>query len=633
MAAVNSSDYSIATNGDIRYTGAGTNNTVIEFHRWLGDLMDDALATGNDLLDITDATASERSTDNIITLKAPFNIDDTVAQHLYDGSIIQDGGNTIYDGILVLANAGMYLNIVQNGALATNFWTTGLNADAANGISHRFMLKVRTGGADIDGRRIIGQTREFGYTYSEFKINGTSRGNNVLALTYATDLNNTTVAGTVETWTEITNTEGYRGIDVNGDGTSEYYYSEWNRDAYTINQFYERMKWLTRRGSASTIYGLNGELFRGITHQIAVDNPDTDPTDFSATENVSWGLGATAGTGRMVAINDVNNPTAMWIQLLTGVAPTDGLTITGGTSGATADVNITVTERTLSFPFCGASTGSAIIGSYGFGIESTDLTASDRLFDLSNTQRIPPNNVTFSVSGLVSGEDRVLVAPLGYEFAWDNEGGTPPFQRGETLTFSGGATAYLSMLRDDGTTGRMQIRLISGTLPVNDETFSGGTSGATGAVNGALAISEDPRQLKLLTTLNGAGETAVVCTAAIPTDTPASGTIRIQLDTGIFRNIAYTSYTGSTFTIASTSFEDPNDATGGAAEAGNSIFISYIDKLADASTATFTGVYLADRSLFIRVRDGGATPIKTFETTGSLGSAGGSATAIRTTDL
>ena len=91
-------DFSIAINGDIRYTGTTSNYTVIALHRWLGDLMDDAAASGNDLLDITDATASERSTDNIITLKSPFNIDDVAAQHLYDGSIIQATGATIYDG-------------------------------------------------------------------------------------------------------------------------------------------------------------------------------------------------------------------------------------------------------------------------------------------------------------------------------------------------------------------------------------------------------------------------------------------------------------------------------------------------------------------------------------------------------
>jgi len=706
MAAVNPADYSIATNGDIRYTGTTTNNTVIEFHRWLGDLMDNAFAIGNDLLDITDATASERSTDNIITLKAPYNIDDTLAQHLFDGSIIQTNGDVIYEGILVFAAAGMYLNIIQNGAVATNFWTTGLNADATNGISHRFMLKVRTAAADIDGRRLVGQTREFGFTYSEFKINGTARGNNVLALTYATDLNNQTAAATVAGWTTITNTEGYQLLDVNNDTIGEPYYSQWTRATFTINQFYERMKWVTRRGSAEIIYpavtGLNGELFRGITHEVPVGLAAQTGT-FSAVEALSW----TGGTGRLLAVNSTTAARQMWLQLLTGVAPSAALVITGGTSAATATVNantiattatsgtgtvITITfavqavipypagttftvagvtptayngtyvstggstttataagtatgaqtvagtivgvivERTLSFPFIGASTGSAIIGAYGVGIKVLDLSASDKLTDLTNTLRVPPNNVTFTVSGLVSGSDRVLVAPLGREFAYKTlAGGT--FALGSTLTFASPAgTAYLSFVRTVGTVGRMQIRMLTGSIPTNLSTI---TSGAvTAVVDGTVVASEDPRQLKLLTTLSSATETAVVCTAAIPTDTPSTGTIRIQLTSGLYRNVAYTSYTSATFTIASTSFV-ADTATGGAAEAGNSIFIAYIDKLATATSEAFTGVYSADRSLFVRVRDGvvdASGPIKTFETTGTLGSAGGSATAIRTSD-
>ena len=541
-------DISVAANGDVRYTGSSANYTVIELHRFLQDLADDAVAAGDDLLDITNATPSDRSTDNIITLLSPYNIDDTLAQHLYDGSVIQAGGNTIYDGFVVYANAGAYVSMIQNGAVVTpNFWTTGLNADAAQGISHRFMLKTRTGGADIDGRRLIGQTREFGFSYSEFKVAGTSRGNNTIALVYATDLNNQTASGTVAGWSGITNTQGYRALDIDDDTIDEFYYSEWNRDTFTINQFYERAKYLSRRGSASTLYGLNGELFRGITHEITVDTPTGT---FSAVEAVSW----SGGTGQMLAINSPTAPTKIWIQLLTGVAPTNNQTITGGTSTATCLMDTTITERTLSFPFVGQSTGSSIIGAYGIGIEPTDLTASDKLFDLTNTQRTPPNIVTFTVNGLVIGEDYVLVGP-------------------ET----------------------------------------GGTF--------------DVAQFALATTLNGAAEVAVVVGSAIPSDTPASGTIRIELDTGIYRRVAYTSWTGSTFTIGSTNFTGGNVAT-----SGNNVWISYIDKLATATSESFTGVFLATRSLFIRDRDGGGTPIKTFETTGSLGSAGGSTTVIRTSD-
>lgn len=541
-------DISVASNGDIRYTGTTANFTVIEFHRWLGDLMDNAVGSGDDLLDITDSTASERSTDNIITLLSPYNIDDTLSQHLYDGSIIQAGGATIYDGILVFAATGAYLSVVQNGALVTpNFWTAGLNADAANGISHRFMIKTRNAGADIDGRRLIGQTREFGYTYSEFKINGTSRGNNVMALTYAADLNNQTAAGTVATWTTIANTEGYRLLDVNSDTVNEAYYSEWDKATYSINQFYERMKWLTRRGSISTIDGLTGELFRGVTHEVNLTAPRTGT--FAAREAISW----STGTGSMLAIDSAATGTKMWIQLLTGTAPSASMTITG-TSAATATNTGTPIERTLSFPFCGASTGSAIIGSFGFGMQPADLTASDRLFDLTGTQRIPPNNVTFTVTGLVIGEDRILVGP-----------------------------------KDVGSTFK-------------------------------------ENQFSVVGPVNGAAVTSIVITSAIPSDTPVSGTLRVLRTSGIYSPLVYTSWTGSTFTISSTNFvSDPVINLANA-------YLGYIDKLATATSESFTSVYLTDRDLFVRVRDGGGTPIKTFETPGVLSSAGGSASAIRTSD-
>lgn len=565
-------DFSISAGGDIRYIGAahGANGagyySVIEFHRWLGQLMDDAVAAGDDILDITDTTASERSTDNIITLINGYNIDDEASEHLYDGSIVQAGGDEIYDGFLVYATPGMDLQFVQNATVVANdFWNTvpfgetlkGLNADASNGISHRFMFKVRTGGADIDGKRVIGQTRVSGFTYSEFKINGTSRGNNVMALTYADDLNDETAAGTVATWTTITNlTEGYAGIDVNNDTTLEYYYGEWDKDTYTINQFYERMKWLTRQGTSSTLYGLNGELFRGITHEITMTTPRSGT--FDAYEQVTW----SGGTGQMLAVNVAAAATKIWIQLLTGTAPAGGVLITGTSSSATGTTSGTVVERTLSFPFCGVSTGSALIGSYGFGLEAADLTANDKVFDLTNTVRQAPAYVTFTVSGLASGEDRVLVGPA------------------------------IGGLLDDG-----QFLLNAGI-----------TSGGTTVV------------VKAGTQTPGTG-------TASATDTPATGTIRIKDANGIYHRVTYTGYSVGAGTMTFTGCAGTPTAAG-----DSEVFISYIDKAAAATSESFITVYHSTRNLFVRVRDGGGSPIKTFETPATLGSSGGSASAIRTTD-
>jgi len=296
---------------------------------------------------------------------------------------------------------------------------------------------------------------------------------------------------------------------------------------------------------------MDGELFRGITLDVDYDNElVSEPQE---DEIFSWGTGATAGTGIALAIDDNGDDGTIWIQLLTGVNPTDGMTLTGGTTSTTVDVNGAPTSRSLSAQFFGTSTGSAIIGAYGICVDPSDAAQNDKFFDLNNVQRIPPNNQDFTVYGLVSGEDYVIVT-------WDDTG-----------------------------------------------------------------IDFD--QLTLQTTLNGATETAVVVTTAIPADTPQTGTIRIQLDDGRYRKQAYTSWTSSTFTITSSDYTDPNDAT-----APRNVFISYLDLVATGTSEAVTIKYSADRTMFVRVRDGGASPIKTFETTAAFNNAGGSSTTIRTSD-
>ena len=547
------------SNGNIRYVGDAHGGaspsyvTTIELHRALQDYADDEIDSGDDELSMIDETPSDRGgADTNITLLNGYNLDDASAEHIYDGSITQDGGDVIYDGIQVFGNANS-IQVIQNGARLTNdFWNEAnmiaATADPVSSTSHRFVVKVRDAGSDIDGRRLLGTQRVLGTVYTEFFIGGgTNRGNNVLALTANSDGNNQTVAGTIATWTDIVNdNEGYVGIDADGNTTNEFYYSNWELGSRSKNEFYERAKWLTREGSVETLYGLAGDLFRGITHEIDIDTPTGT---FQEPEAVSWA----GGTGQLLAIDSTTAGTKMWIQLLTGQVPSDNDVITGGTSSATCQVDVTVTSRLLSPCFVGTSTGSAINpGAFGVGIGSDDLTVADLLRDLTNTTRQPPNNVSFTVSNLVVG-DRVLVGP------------------------------------EDGAGGL------------------------------------DLDQLSLNTTLSSGTETSVVVTTTIPSDTPTSGTIRIQTDSGRYVRVPYTSYTGSTFTIPSTSFSGDN------ATSTNNVLITYIDRAAVGTTESFTSVYNTDRDLFIRVRNSTAQ-IKTFESTGTLGSGGGSATTGRISD-
>lgn len=586
--AIVPADWTITrSSGDIRYIGndhAGGSPsyaTVIEFHRFLQDLADDAVSSGDDQLDITDNDPSARSTDNIITLLGNYNIDDEAAEHLYDGSIIQGSDanvdQTIYDGVVNFGNSDVQIQIIQNGAvLADDWWNfggSGLNANAAAGISHRFMIKTRELSVDIDGRRLIGTTRQFNKTYSEFSINGTARGNNVLALSNSDDLNNQTNIITVSGLTISNNNEGYIGIDVDNNGSPEFYYSEWNigTPGNSINDFYEYGKYLTTdrsnpdvSGSTSTLYGLDGELFRGITHQIPVSGASGT---FVEPELVSW----SSGTGQLLAIDNVATPDTMWIQLLTGTVPSLGIQLSGA-SGALVEVDGSLISRSVSNPFVGQSTGSAIIGSYGLGIRTDDLTNSDTLFDLTNTSVTPPNNVNFTVGGLVSGQDRVLVAP------WD----------GISLDPEGNPAIYESQLRLD------------------------------------TALTTNP-------------VTQVVITGAtVPSDTPASGTIRVVDNDGFDRLLEFSGYTNNIFELVAPGDQpEPGqeDFTTVNANAGNNVYVTYIDVLATSTSQTFTAVYDTDRDLIVLVRDGGGTPIKQFITSATFSSSDTTVTAIRTSDL
>jgi hypothetical protein len=570
--------------GDLHAGTAPSYVTGVELHRALMDLADAPSDTGDDQIAIIDLVPSQRlGADTNITLLNGYTLTTATAEdpqeHIYDTSITYGGGTDIYDGIQVFGNS-TNIQVIQNGARIINdFWNQAkmITAveDTASSTTHRFLIKTRTAGADIDGRRLVGTQREEGTVYTEFSIGGgTNRGNNVLALTANNDLNNPTAAATVETWDTIVNSsEGYVALDANSDTTNEFYYSNWTVATFTKNQFYERAKWIQvrvagigvdtpARDADQIIYGLPGDVFRGITHSVAI-TPGTGT--WVEPESLGWGTGATAGTGQLLAVDDTNATATsiLYLQLLTGVPPNANLITGNGLATGTAG---TVTPQLISLPFVGASTGSAIIGAYGLGILPADLAVNDTVTSLDGNPLSPPNNVQFSVTGLdITGgqEDYVLVGP---------ESG------------------------------------------------------------GALDLAFDT----VVGPINGPTVTSIVVTTAIPTDTPAAGAIRLQNDEGRYVKIPYSSYTASTYTIPSYNFSGSGDNDSVAN--GNSFFPTWLDEQAVTATESVTVVYDSNRNLVVRVRNGNTgtpavNPIVPFEAVAVLGSAGGSQAASRVLDL
>lgn len=509
-----------------------------------------------------------------------------------------------------------------------------INSDSGAGISHRFMVKTRENGVDINRRRLLGTNRRYGNTYGEFSINGTSSGNNVLALSDSTDLNNTTDAATIDAIADITNTEGLRDIDIDANGSTEQYYSQWDLGAQSKNTFYEYMKWLSADSTSYTLNGQNGELHRGPNYSMTYDT-ETGGVVANTNDKFTYGTYVNHGTvtggpftvgeavhedtatptwkGRVLSVDGTD--TSLIIDIEEGTV-TISDTFTGQSSGAQATVSATptgeeiqnsageiaifalydagtngaiygqitkgiaplnntrlydpadhtdyytldaaATERPVSKPFVGVSTGSALIGAYGLGVNADDAAAADTYFDLSNTAIFPPNNVTFTASGFISGD-------------------------------------YVLVTEDDGATG------------IN---FAQMTLNATYSATNVTTISVN----------------------AIPSDTPTSagtkGSIRIERDDGLYSLHRYTAFDTGTddWTIPVTDFSSNN------ATSGNNVFIGYLDYIATGTSDTFSYIYSSDRTHYMRVRDGGATPIKTAETTGDMTSTGGTGSVNRIDD-
>lgn len=165
----------------------------------------------------------------------------------------------------------------------------------------------------------------------------------------------------------------------------------------------------------------------------------------------------------------------------------------------------------------------------------------------------------------------------------------------------------------DGTvmTAPIAATIEIGNLTAGDRVLAGRDNGSGGFLTNEY-------------TLNGAttsaGNTCVV-NEAIKADTPPVGYIRVN---GVPYN--YTGYNAGTktFTISGTWGQIHANAS--------PAWVPFLDLVADASTESNSYTSAGNFTGRVKVRRGGASPIKPFETTFAVGSTGGGTNLIRTLD-
>lgn len=306
---INASDFSIATNGDIRQTtafipGTHTRYSTLDLHAWLQDLADNSAPSSDDNVSILNGNPSElagkrnASRPMALTLLPSINIDDSTSQWFKFGSIEQQSGQVIYTGLKVLgtlvSNSPIY--IVQSGAKITKYWS---DADSAN---FQILLKAKTGGVLIDSGNVTVYSRKYGQTYGHFDVNLAAGGEQAAALSTAMDTNvdtatitpaiaagyfSTAIGGTATPGTQkITLAYGDTTQDLGGGQGALLHKGTITLDgSITLAQAYQALMWACSESSTVTFNSVPGYRYRVLPGQTYAENV---PAPFGSFAGGKW---------------------------------------------------------------------------------------------------------------------------------------------------------------------------------------------------------------------------------------------------------------------------------------------------------------------------------------------------------
>lgn len=628
-------------------TGAGVVNGVIHdraftplhLHRLLSDLNDDEDIFGDDDLSRIDPTPSGKDTNTIINLLSTMVINDTIAQHMYNGSIEQSTGDTLYSGLnlqVTTPNADTQPVLIQNDAIVTDYWKNGFMPHSIDG-AIRVLIKTRHEGADIDGKRMKGKLLEFGHGFFE---GGTTLGTSTtaLALFSAPDGNNLTASGTVAgaPYNTVVVTEGFTTIDyANGNGATEYYLKYGFGSASSL-QAYERTKYIQRRGTAETLFGRDAQLFTGVNKNFAY-NAETG--NFTAAELVVWGTEVTysgqttnlavgevvtfspsGAVGRVLYDNDAGATGVFIIALEGSIVPDSADTITGVTSAGDGDVDSVVSNTNAGTALLLGLDDDGTTGNlYLQSLTGLDPASGQEIFGATSNQTLTVNSAV--ASRTINNQFIGVYTGANYQTNFGIGLDTNDAIVGDLLR----NLADVQQAPPNNQTGKVSGILEGDTITVYP------WNGAATDINGdALpTFSEMVVTNSALTT----GSTQIdVGTGNIPDNTPSAGWLRVERDSD--NNLDLIEYSAhdsdAIFTLVGTA---PS-----AAALANTVMRALIDEeaIADGFVSYQALKGAGDTQVAIKVKNGHGPvlngPIKPYPTTATFGAGGFDVSASRLSD-
>lgn len=414
------SQFKVDASGDITFVSGTDTFHVWWLHRALQKIAWDFAISGDDEINLSKPNPStSEALGTIITLLdhtadygVKYTVTPLVMEYHFGGSLSYDNGNEIYYGLQVLGQVAtpMPIKILQNNLELTSHWGNGKNQTDANTLLRACILGT-TGGADVDNLLVHVKLSTWQYTYAVW---GTTLGlgEKVASVSSEGDPQNTSVLVTVQAY-GIAKSEGYNLLDLDGAGNKPYL-GEWSYSPQSTKKaLYEFVKAILVDGSTDTLYGVDGDLWTGRLIDCSVDGAGTGAGTWVQNETLSWGTGATAGTGHLVGVDSLTGTatTRLILHLDTGVAPINGVTLAGATGLGDLDADGVLMSTNVNH--LGQFTG-AWIGALGIGFDSNEIGSVDSFRDLDGNTVTPPNNVSIQgsvVCGDTGDDPHVFLAP------------------------------------------------------------------------------------------------------------------------------------------------------------------------------------------------------------------------------
>ena len=541
------SDWSISAGKVIDYIGddhGGVSPSYasgIQFHRWAGDLSDDPAYTGDDILDRTKPVASKRSTDYILTLKNGYTLTDAAAEHLYDVSITQGTEGVdqkIWDAITVYGNCPV-IHVLQAGLkIADDYWN---NDPDSLGLG----LNSTTG---ISHRFLV--------KVHDYVANGG-------------DIDGRRLIGTSRAWNKT-----WKEFPING--------TERGKNTLALDQKND----LNNTQSTGTIGALVGisnqnEGYIGI---------DADGNGSDEYYYASWtkGVNSTKDLYEWVKLQGYDGSAATLYGL--PASSFRGITHSVAISGG---AGTWVEPESLSW-------GSGVTAGTGqlLAVDNTTSSSATVLHIQLLTGVIPAANTITGNGGATATAGTVTERSVETPFIGASTGAAIIGGFGFGISSILSTADTLTDLAGNAVTPPDVVSVTIGNL------FKGSVTlypwdGSTVDSDGNPVYN--PSQMTLTTALTGAAVTSVVVNV-VPDNTPDTGFIRIELDSGNSKLVAYTAVdTGTdTYTIGSTDFSGDN------ASISNGAWNAYLDTTLNNLTAgveSFTYTYGSDVKAVLEVRD------------------------------